>query len=198
MAADSSIDSSQFILYGLKPILESHKWRKYKHINTFGKCYQAFKKSNQHNKIVLVDEFIGTEQTASGRVKEIKRTFDQNGIDRYSIKIKCLISTKMGIERLKQEGLDVTSIEIFEKGISDYYSAEEKDKKIKLMLDIEKILSPSYNGREMPSLGYGKAECLYGREGGNTPNNVFPVFWWPFYQNKKERRTLLVRAMGDA
>jgi hypothetical protein len=198
MAADSTSDSSQSVLYALKPIFETHKWRKYRHVNNFGKCYQTYKKSNKHRMIVLIDEFIGTGQTALGRVKEIQRTFDEKKIDGYLIKIKCLIATQKGISNLKKEGVDVTSIEVLERGISDYYKTDEKDQKIQTMMNIEKILSSSYNGREMPSLGFGKSECLYARESGNTPNSVFPIFWWPFYQNGKDRQTLLVRAMEDA
>jgi hypothetical protein len=40
-------------------------------------------------------------------------------------------------------------------------------------------------------LGYGRTESLFSRKGGNTPNNVFPVFWWEIDKNNRARKTVL-------
>ena len=69
---------------------------------------------------------------------------------------------------------------------------------MQLMDELEDNLSQNYNGKELPKYGYGKVESLYAREDGNTPNSVFPIFWWPFYKNQNVRVTLLTRAMRDA
>jgi hypothetical protein len=41
------------------------------------------------------------------------------------------------------------------------------------------------------SLGYKKSESLFAREGGNTPNNVFPIFWWEQLASGADRHSLL-------
>lgn len=66
------------------------------------------------------------------------------------------------------------------------------------MYKLEDKLSKVYEGRKLPRLGFSRAESLYSREGGNTPNNVFPVFWWPFLETRKQRKVMFIRAMGDA
>lgn len=198
MAADSRADSSQYILYGLKPILEKMEWRKYQHVNTFGAAYRTYKKSKDHKNIVLIDEFVGSGETLVGRVREIERTFSNNQIDDYSIKVKVLIATRQGLDMAKSKGIDITSRITLKKGITDYYPKELVSQMIKLMLELESILLESYDDRELPSLGYRGTESLYCRDDGNTPNSVFPIFWWPFYKNGEPRCTLLTRAMGDA
>lgn len=198
MAADASADSSQYILYDLKPILEKFKWRKYKQVNKFGNSYQIYKRSPSHKNIILIDEFIGSGKTAIGRVNEISKVYKSNGIVDFNIVIRVLASTEMGLKNIKNAGIDIKTQIVLNKGISDFYNEIEANEKIKHMIELESLLSTSYNERDMPSLGYGKTESLYYRENGNTPNSVFPIFWWPFYKSQEERPTLLIRAMGDA
>ena len=61
------------------------------------------------------------------------------------------------------------------------------------MLRLESYLQAKHDNLELPSLGDGEAEALYYMKYGNTPNSVFPVFWWPFLADGTERTTLLDR-----
>ncbi len=196
MAAGSGADSSQHVLYELKRLLEKNNWRDYLHVNNFSRAYRAYTKNNSHKNIVLIDEFIGTGDTVLNRVREIQNQF--KNVHDYTLRVKVLVAMESGISKIQSAGINVSSIVTLKKGISDSYHSGVLENMIDLMLDLEKLLKTSYKGRDLPSLGYGKAESLYCRERGNTPNSVFPIFWWPFYNNEKTRKTMLTRAMGNA
>lgn len=198
MAADSSADSSQYILYGLKSMFEKKGWRKYKHVNSFGKSYSAYKKNSMLKNIVLIDEFVGTGSTVVSRVKTLKNVYNDNGVSDANFYVRVMVATEQGLLLAKSNGIDIEALIVLKKGISDFYEENFVKEKIELMRDLESMLSDSFDGRDMPSLGYGETESLYVRDEGNTPNSVFPIFWWPFLKNESERPILLIRAMGDA
>lgn len=198
IAADSNSDSSQLVLYGLKPILEKMGWRNHKATNKFAECYKTQKRNPSHVNIILIDEFVGTGQTVINRISEIRRQYSGTDIEFKKIYVKVIASTLEGKNKIEGFGINFSAQTIINRGISDFYKGDEKEKNIKHMLDLESLLLNKYKGRLMPSFGYGSTECLYCREDGNTPNSVFPIFWWPFYVDNKARQTLLTRAMGDA
>lgn len=198
MAADSSSDSSQRVLYDLKMLFERRGWRKYRHVNQFSAAYRTYKQSPKHNNIVLIDEFIGSGQSAIGRVDEIKRQFANAGVADYKVYIRVLAGMREGVQRVRDSGIDVEALVLLDKGITDLSPAEQVSDQLEIMRDLEKNLLPVYNEKDMPSIGYGQMESLYTRDGGSAPNNVFPIFWWPFILDGSERPVLLHRAMGDA
>ncbi|HDR2350543.1 TPA: hypothetical protein QCH58_001919 [Enterobacter asburiae] len=198
MSIGHNADSGQAILYSLKVLLQKLKWTKHLLVNDAMHALKTFKRNPQLKDIILVDEFVGSGKTVIDRVKTIKTQFKNDNIDDFTIQVKVLASTKQGLLKIREQGIKITSQLVLNRGISDYYSSPIAEEKIDRMLELEKILSAEYNGRERPSLGYGKAEALYYRENTNLPNSVFPIFWWAEYLNKKERETLLFRSMGDA
>ena len=195
MAADSSADSSQYLLYSLKPCFERNGWRKYKQINTFGNSYKTYKRNPSYTNIVLVDEFIGTGCTVINRVAELKRVYCAANVRDFSIFVKVLAGTKQGIDAVREKNIEVEALITLEKGISDYYKESEVEQKKHLMLQLEQLLTEEYGTQKLPSLGYGQTESLYSRQNGNVPNSVFPIFWWPFLRSGKDRKVLLTRAM---
>lgn len=200
MTGDSNSDSGQFVLYYMKPILEKFNWRKHKTVNTFGKSYDAYKKLKPLGivkNLILIDEFIGTGNSALGRYLELEKVFTDKGIP-LKIFIKSIVATKEGIDFLSKKGIDVTSQMVIYKGITGSSIKKIDKKKIKTMYKLEEKLSKKYEGRLMPRFGYGRSESLYSREDGNTPNNVFPIFWWCYLENNSHRETMFIRAMGDA
>lgn len=199
VASGNGSDSSQYILYTLKPLFEKLGWRNYAHLSTFDRIASFINKNEKNYRdIVLVDEFIGSGQTIIGRVKTIKERLNDAGINDYSIRVKVVASTSYGLQELNKESISVETLITLHKGISDFYQHSQRAEKIDQMLELESILSEEYAGRELPSLGFNRAEALYGRDDGNSPNSVFPIFWWRFYKSGGVRNTLLTRAMRDA
>lgn len=197
MAADSNADSSQEVLYNLKPKLEELGWRRHVLVDRYGKALSKCK-DDGYRKIILVDDFVGSGKTVVNRVRDINLRFSQAKIEEFSVKVKVLVSTAVGLDNVLSAGVDITAQEILKKGIDDYYDAERAALNRDLMLKLEAGLSAEYEGRDMPSLGYGGAQAAYCRAESNTPNSVFPIFWWPVSSNGSERSRILVRAMRDA
>jgi len=202
MTADYSPDSGQRVLYDLKPIFEELNWRGYTGVNIYNQSLKEYKRkmsSNSKIKIIVVDEFVGSGASVIGRYNDIKKIYsDSNNPVVLDIEFKVLASTIVGEDRILMKGINFKSMINVDRGLSDHYKDSELDRKRILMLKLESLLSDSYNGRQMPSFGYGGVEALYSREMGNTPNSVFPIFWWKFLKDNTVRRTMLNRAMDDA
>jgi hypothetical protein len=103
-------------------------------------------------------------------------------------------ATEFGLERLKACADSVYAVHTLKKGISEAYPAETVPGKVALMEQIEGGLSKTSSRGKLSkhSLGYKKSEALYSRYEGNTPNNVFPVFWWEKNLAEIERERLLI------
>lgn len=199
MTADYNADSGQYILYALKAPFERYGWRSHLLITNYGRSLKEYnRKKGIHKNIVLVDEFVGSGATVIGRVNSIKQQYLQAGIEDISIKVKVLVCSSVGFEKIKKENIDIESLVTLKRGISDCYDTEDAQEKLKLMDELELKLSPKYKDRDLPKHGYGGTESLYTRDDGNTPNSVFPFFWWPILSDNSDRKTLLIRAMEDA
>lgn len=198
MAIGSGMDSSQEINYRLKNAFEKIPWRGVTLLNRCDHIEKTINRINQGSsreitKIFIVDEFIGSGKTVKNRFELIKRF----GGD-IKVEFVVICATKHSLDFLRTLEVGVHAIFSIEKGISDKYSVIDVCDRLGAMKELESILSSSFNGRNMPSLGYGEAESLYFRENGNTPNSVFPIFWWKFLKDEQERITILNRAMDDA
>lgn len=121
--------------------------------------------------IVLVDDFIGTGETALAAI-DYTRSVLPKGFSPNRIKIMSIVAMKQGKEQIEKLGVEVYTSYLNEKGISDYYLGDTLKKNISLMKSIESKLSglkPKF------SFGYGQSEslvCMY-----RCPNNTFPVYW---------------------
>jgi hypothetical protein len=193
MSYDSDADSGQMVLYFLKNPIHAKDWKECELVNTIGKCYKKHRDDGR-NQIVLVDEFVGSGQTLRNRVKELKNNI--NG--EYSLKCCFIAGMDWVLKELEEEGIEVFCPLRLKRGISDYYNDENLRVAENLMLDLEISLQQEIAEKELftYTFGYGVAEALYSLEGcnGNTPNSVFPIFWWPQRSGAKNRATLLTRA----
>lgn len=188
---DDEADSSQRVLDMLKIPLFQKGWRGVKTVNHYSSCVKNFKKGK--SQILIVDEFVGSGKTLRVRIKQLKNDI-KNG---FELKCCFIAGIKSAIESLQDEGVDIFCPLQLEKGISDFYIDESLIKAKKEMLNIESKLATKINENILVdySFGYGRAEALYSMEGcnGNTPNSVFPIFWWLKDYKNNDRRTLLTR-----
>ena len=193
---DGDGDSAQLILQLLKPILAEVGWGAVMRVNKMGGAVKNIKK---YPNIVLVDEFVGTGITMAKRIRNLKHYCEQElkkpgGPQEYSIYVCVLASMVEAKQEIEGECGNMFSAMWFKKGISDYFEGKILEEQKTNMFELEKILVSDINDVGFPSFGYGKAEALYTMEGGNTPNSVFPIFWWPTFVNGLIRKTVLYRA----
>jgi len=198
MAADSSPDSSQFLVHQIKCKFQTHGWQDIAIVNTFGAAFKKSKESGYvRTNIILVDEFLGSGKTALSRVQGITSTFKEKAIN-INVYVKVILSSIVGEEFLTNNGVQFNSIKSIKRGISDFESQNQAKSKIDLMLALESQLYPKVGTHllDQCSLGYGKTESLFSINDGNISNNVFPVFWWPKKLDGKDRKTLFTRFVG--
>lgn len=188
---DDEADSSQKILDLIKMPLFEKGWRSIKTVNRYGACVKNFKEGK--TQIIIIDEFIGSGKTLRGRIKQLKN--DVNG--EFELKCCFLAGVKDSIESLEKENIEIFCPLTMLKGISGFYKKPELQKMENLMLNLELKLATKINSKDLfdYSFGYGDAQALYTLDGcrGNTPNSVFPIFWWLKDSNQRERNTLLTR-----
>lgn len=186
-----SSDSGQVVLYHLRNSLYGMGWRKFRDVNKLGSAKKVFDKG--YSQVVLFDEFIGSGQTLVGRINELKGMLG-NG---FTLKCCFIAGMKYAVDSIKAQGIDVFCALELKQGISERYSGQNLEQAEDDMLDLELKLAPWINKKELYtySFGWKGSESLYSLEGciGNTPNNVFPVFWWMNDKNERKRKYLLTR-----
>lgn len=199
MAADSAPDSSQYLVQVLKVKLQEFGWQNAVVTNTFSAAFKASKLTGfSRLNIILVDEFVGSGRTVLNRIDEINRQFATTSV-KPKISVSVIFSSIVGINILEEKEINFSYIDFVERGISGFETAPEAKIKTDIMLNMESRLAANANNHDLGecSLGYGKVESLIGIEGANTPNNVFPIFWWPNYVDGERRGPLFTRWMGN-
>ena len=200
-AIDSNIDSSQLILYEMKARFKKFGWDKIDGLSNLSKIgSKAFDPNNKNmllkKNIIIVDEFIGSGKTMIDRIKYIEERFKEKKVtEGYKIYIYSIAGTEKGLYNLIDNSINYRCEIELSQGISDHYKDGDKEVKIVEMKYLESLLS-DVDGDcklEESSLGYGETETLYKRERGNSPNNVFPIFWWGYYKDYTKRETLMER-----
>jgi len=192
-SANDDADSGQAVLYGLKPIFARLGWRNVKMVNQFTK---AQRNVPEMPNVCLVDEFVGTGRTMLGRIEALNRDFNNN---KHFSSGKFHVFTYAGMSQAKDHLLAsglcdrAYFVHDLRRGISDLLNGPDVISKADAMRLLEGKLKSVVNGYPLPEFGDGACEALYGREGGNAPNSVFPIFWWPNLRDGSERDTLLIR-----
>lgn len=188
---DDEADSSQKILDYIKIPLFKMGWDSVKTVNRFNDIPKNYKQGK--NQIILIDEFIGSGKTILGRIKNINEWIKGN----FELKFCFIVGMEYGIKAVEKLGYEVYCPLRLPKGISERLEDVIAQNAIAKMKELEIKLAQQISSKKLSdySLGYNDAQALYSLESclGNTPNSVFPIFWWPRLSNDIKRNTLLTR-----
>lgn len=193
LSADDDADSGQAVLYALKGQFARRRFDQVQLVNTFGKAQRYVE---ERRNVILVDEFVGTGRTLKGRLASLVRDFRNNkGVSDAKLYVYAYAGMRKALNEIIAEGLceRVHFVSVLDKGITDCHSNAASA--LITMDALEQKLLPNCHGIDIPRLGDGQCEALYGRRGGNCPNSVFPVFWWPMNSESESRYPLLVRKL---
>jgi len=163
-------------------------------INFVTRLSECIVPDTENTNIVLVDEFCGSGQTILKKIKWIKVLLQEKNSSAHIF--VCFLATMAEAEQKVIATCDgFFSCNILQKGLSDYYEGENLEFARRMMRNIEEKLATEFNNQKLYkySFGYKKSEALYYREGGNTVNNVFPVFWWRKLKESRKWQPLLRR-----
>lgn len=129
--------------------------------------------------IALVDDFVGSGETASTCVREYKTFLESKNvivnIEQFSIVVAAAM--KEGVAEINKYGMDCFAEDIMDKGITCDASKKQfqRDKNVSLMKSIEGKLMP--NMSDEYSFGYHHSEALISIL-DKAPNNTFPFYWY--------------------
>lgn len=126
--------------------------------------------SSSSDKIVLIDDFIGSGDTAIAVIDELvasKRILIEQ------IVVAVIVIMEEAYERLVDKGVRVVSWRKASKGIHGFYAGDELNKKLCMIKSMTEIIK----GKKSFSspLGYSCTEALVSMY--RTPNNTLPIFW---------------------
>lgn len=189
MAMDDNPDSSQWILHQLKSVMTKKGWNNVKITTRFDKGVKIMN-SNMLTQLILVDEFIGSGQSVEGRINLLKARAKHE----YEIKACFIAGMEFGINRVINSFSDFRCFIPLERAISEKMTVEKRNDAIVHMKELESTLLSKINEKELSTyhFGFNGAEALYSSV-CNTPNSVFPYFWWPYDINSQKRNPIIVR-----
>jgi hypothetical protein len=186
--------SSDMILYLLKPLFaNSDGWNERLFITTLG---AATKLPLVDLNIVMVDDFIGSGTDISKKVNWLRNKLNAAG---KRAKIYVCVFAAMQQSKTILDGLCTSYLVTtwLSRGLSDFYEGSALGHATQLMERLEsKLCCESFGRRQRLSnfhFGYKRSEALYHLENSNSPNNVFPIFWWDCQKPNIKRQPLFPR-----
>lgn len=186
-ATPSKTKSAGFLHYMFET--DDYTWLSNKLIPNTSIKYLKNNFDNKDSLLILVDDYIGSGETAISICSEYLQTnTDKGSINPENLKVVSIAAQKQGITALKTSlNIDIISNMIFDKGISDKFKGEERNVKRNIMSEIETKIDV----KDEFKFGYRQTEALITML-HKTPNNTFPVFWHetrnkiaPFPRKKK-------------
>jgi len=157
----------------------------------------AANKVKQNDNLLLFDDFIGSGNTINRKISYVLKTLKKRGIKLNALKVISYAAMEFGVESIRvQSDVEVYCPFLLKKGLTDFESPESLEAKKTLMRDLESKLGKRFKGLRLSghSLGYGESEALFQIQGYNCPNNLFPIFWWPIFDDGQPRKTIFVRS----
>lgn len=186
---DRNPDGSQSLIQNLKNKF-SIKW---KESNFYNSLPIGVNEVPDGSCLILIDDFVGTGDTICRKMKYVRSVFEKRGLRDVRIKIVSLAAMNFSKEALNTLGVDYYSVHWLHKGINELIEEPHRVSATKSMELLEKKLKKNYHGKKLPNFGYKKSESLFALETANIPNNVFPIFWWPFLKGGTFRKTIFRR-----
>lgn len=171
-------DSSQEILNLLKSTHWTNSgWQRNQFYIKFKESLNSIPKNGT---VVIVDDFIGSGNTILKAAQWFSDEKAKSG-KQFDLKVLAVAGCSEGLRNIQAAAYDVFSVLTVPKGISDHFTGADLHAAKIWMTEIENALAAS--GKPATALdkyrfGWEKQEAVYVRDGGNTPNNVFPIFWW--------------------
>ena len=158
--------SSGVVLYEIKNPVVQRKLVKPVHILNSTSDLKKLKDLS-NSLFILVDDFVGTGQTADDCMTDLKQI--QPTIAGKMV-VMCIVALEQGIQKLSNLHVPIFYRYRFNRGISDYYTGYKLRENIRLMQQIENNFEIStYN------FGYQGSEALVCLK--RCPNNTFPIYW---------------------
>lgn len=175
---DKDADSGQWVLYSLKS--EPYSRILIKGIPLRNSIHSASSILEERPNIFIIDEFSGTGKTIVSRIKHLrgreKEISQKLGSDfKLSIRVLLIAGMSEAYKSISEFADFVYFTNTIEKGLSFHFKGLDLFFKKEKMIRIEDKFDKN---DDFYHFGYGASEALYARDGGNIPNNVFPVFWW--------------------
>lgn len=186
---DRKPDGSQSLIQSLKNKF-SINWKESNFYNSLP--IGANEVPNGSN-LILVDDFIGTGDTITRKINYVRSVFEKKGFSDVKIKIVSLAAMNFSKDTLNSLDTDYFSVHWLSKGINELIEEGERSSATQSMELLEKKLKKQYHGKTLPNFGYKRSESLFALETANVPNNVFPIFWWPFLKGGGARKTIFKR-----
>ncbi|QHL85974.1 hypothetical protein GU926_00350 [Nibribacter ruber] len=189
LAWEGDPDSSQMIIQLLRPWMTRKGWNNVAFASNVPKGMKLLNKYG-YDQVILVDEFLGTGRTAEIRIEYLR----QGAVRDLEIKACFVAGMKFGLCKISKLYDDVFCTLELDQAITDKYSGIEKTNAIRSMHQLETKLLNDINGKKLKDykFGFSKTQALYSSY-GNIPNSVFPIFWWPYDNESKNRNVLFIR-----
>ena len=131
--------------------------------------FHKLKNLGDDDAVILLDDYVGSGETA---IEAINWLSNKYNINQSNIIVLTIAAQKQGMDAvLEQCEVHFFTHLIRQKGITDIYSKNELDDKVKIMNSIEQKLKIESKFH----FGYNESEALISLI--RTPNNTFPVFW---------------------
>lgn len=126
-----------------------------------------------NNPIILVDDYIGTGDTAIESLEEI---LELKNYSNKSLFLVSLVAQLTGKKNINDRGFELLSSIYRNKGISDNYEGEKQVELKRIMVSIEDLLIQDPRFDKKYNFGYKSSESLVSMI--RTPNNTFPLYWF--------------------
>ncbi|EGV42512.1 hypothetical protein BZARG_2199 [Bizionia argentinensis JUB59] len=168
---EGGFKSGQFLIYQIKAFskhLKKYSNVKLKYVSKFETLTDSEFKLKENEAIFLIDDYIGSGETLNACLDVLRsnKNITNNKLNIITIAVQNETSTN-----ITEEGISIYSDYFSPKGLSDFNDSPILDEKIKIMLEIEKLIP----GGSHFSLGYNGCEGLITL--ARTPDNTFPIFW---------------------